>query len=99
MTSKKVRFEWDKYNTIKNWTKHKVRPFEAEQTFSDTFALILHDELHSQLEARHVVIGKTKKHRILSIVFTIRKLRIRVISVRDANKKEVSIYEKEISGT
>jgi uncharacterized protein len=96
---KKVKFEWDKYNTVKNWAKHEVRPYEAEETVTDEFARILNDEVHSDSELRYIIIGKTRKHRILYIVFVIRNQRIRVISARDANKKEVIIYEKKVNST
>lgn len=99
MSRIKVKFEWDKYNTIKNWAKHEVRPYEAEEAFLDEFAVILNDEVHSESERRYILIGKTRKHRILYIVFMVRNQRIRVISARDANKKEVIIYEKKVSST
>lgn len=99
MTQKKVKFEWDKYNTVKNWAKHEVRPYEAEEAFIDQFAIILNDEIHSGLERRYILIGKTRKHRVLYIVFMIRNRRVRVISTRTAHKKEVSIYEKETGRT
>jgi len=99
MPKKKTKFEWDKYNSIKNWVKHQVRPFEVEEAFLDRSALILNDEIHSHLEKRYIIIGKTRKNRILYIAFVVRNGRIRVISARDANKKEVKIYEKEISNS
>ena len=99
MVKRKTNFEWDKYNTIKNWAKHHVRPFEVEQSFVDKNAIILNDELHSKLEKRYIIIGRTRKNRILYIAFAIRNGHIRVISARDANKKEVNIYEKEVSNS
>lgn len=99
MTKKKTKFEWDKYNTIKNWVKHQVRPFEVEEAFLDKNALILDDEIHSNLEKRYIIIGSTRKNRILYVAFVVRKIRIRVISARDANKKEVKIYEKEVDNS
>ena len=38
--------------------------------------------------------GKAKNKRLLFISFTVRFGRIRIISVRSANKKERGIYEK-----
>lgn len=95
MPKKKAKFEWDKYNVIKNWEKHQVRPFEVEETFLDKYALVLDDDIHSNLEKRYILIGRTRKNRILYSAFIVRNGRIRVISARDANKKEVKIYEKE----
>ncbi len=99
MTKRKVKFEWDKYNTVKNWAKHTVRPYEAEEAFTDKQAIILEDEIHSQLESRYIIIGKTRKNRTLYIAFMIRSHRIRVISARNANKKEVKIYEEKANRT
>ena len=40
------------------------------------------------------MIGKTREGRLLYIAFTERNGKVRVISVRDINKKEVKFYEK-----
>lgn len=52
------------------------------------------DKLHSDGEERFRIVGKTKKGRLLFIAFTIRKSKIRVISARNINKKEVYLYEE-----
>ncbi|HIE24125.1 MAG TPA: BrnT family toxin, partial [Candidatus Korarchaeota archaeon] len=52
------------------------------------------DKLHSKEEERFILLGKTKKERVLFVVFTIRNDKIRIISVRDINKKERRLYEK-----
>ncbi|MBI2267834.1 MAG: BrnT family toxin [Candidatus Blackburnbacteria bacterium] len=88
-----LEFEWDKGNIGKN-KKHKVEDQEAEEIFLDQGKVIFKDKLHSQVEERFIVIGKTKKERLLYICFTRRKEKIRIISARDINKKEVSIYEE-----
>ena len=86
-------FEWDEGNIGKN-KKHHVDDKEAEEVFLDEGKVIFKDKLHSQVEERFIVIGKTKKERFLYICFTRRKKKIRIISARNINKKEVSIYEK-----
>lgn len=91
---KALEFEWDKGNISKN-KKHKIEDKEAEEPFFDENKVIYKDVLHSKREKRYVVIGKTKKGRLLYIVFTYRKSRLRIISARDINKKEVHIYEKK----
>lgn len=45
-------------------------------------------------EERFILIGKTKKERVLFVVFTKRETRIRIISARDLNRKEGILYEK-----
>lgn len=99
MPKKKVTFIWDRFNVLKNWAKHKVRSFEAEEAFKDKKAVFVEDVVHSLVEQRFILIGKTRKSRILYMAFTVREGRIRVISMRDANRKEVEIYEEKAKNT
>ena len=95
-----VEFEWDEGNEQKNWIKHNVSAREAEEPFLTKEQLILEDIRHStQLEARYILIGKSKQGRMLFIVYTIREEKIRIISARDADRKEVVLYEKAIKLT
>ncbi len=87
-------FEWDQYNSQKNWEKHKVTPAECEQVFFNQPIIIVEDIKHSQSEKRFYALGKTDLRRKLFIVFTIRNNLIRVISARNMNKKEKRSYEK-----
>ena len=87
-------FEWDIGNINKN-IKHKVADKEVEEIFFDKNKVAYKDLLHSNKEKRYILLGKTKTNRLLFVVFTIRKNRIRIISARDLNKKEVSLYEKK----
>lgn len=84
-------FEWDKGNIGKN-TKHKVEDREAEEIFLDERKKTFKDKLHSDGEERFRVVGETKKGRLLFVAFTIRKGKIRVISVRSINRREVYLY-------
>lgn len=88
-----VVFEWDKGNIDKNFISHSVTNKEAEEVFSNK-PLIWEDIKHSTAEKRFQALGKTDKGRLLFISFTIRNEKIRVISVRDMNKKEVKIHEE-----
>jgi uncharacterized DUF497 family protein len=73
---------------------------EAEEPFFAEEQLILADIRHStKEETRFILIGKSKQGRLLFIVYTIRKEKIRIISCRDADKKEVLLYEKAINIT
>jgi len=78
----------------KNWIKHKVTNRECEEIYYDKEKKILKDVLHSEKEDKFILLGKTKKKRLLYLVFTIRNKKIRIISARDVNKKEVPLYEK-----
>lgn len=90
-----VAFEWDKGNINKNH-KHDVADKESEEVFSNEPLKIFQDIKHSQKEQRFVSYGVTNLNRKLTIVFTLRKQKIRVISARDQNKKERTTYEEEI---
>ena len=91
---KPVEFEWDSHNQEKNWHKHKVDYKECEQAFKNLPIIIFEDLKHSHLEPRYTLFGKTDNKKLLSITYTIRNNKIRVISARDQNKKERSKYEK-----
>lgn len=89
-----VEFEWDNHN-IGHVRKHKVEPGECEQAFFNVPFIVKTDFIHSHSEERYFVLGKTNINRILVVIFTIRKIRIRVITARDASKKERTIYETQ----
>ncbi len=88
-----IEFQWDSGNSHKN-EKHKVINTEIEEVFNDRDKVMSPDVKHSNSEQRYILLGKTKKNRLLYIVFTVRKGSVRVISARDINKKEASLYEK-----
>ena len=89
-----IVFQWDKGNIDKNWKKHKVTNKESEEVFFDKDKKITKDKFHCRKEDRYILLGKTKKGRVLYIVFTIRNKKVRVISSRDINRKEGKLYEK-----
>lgn len=91
---KSVEFLWDKGNLDKNWLKHQVLTSESEEIFYDDNKIILKVVLHSDKEDRFIILGKTKKHRLLFLVFTKRDNKVRIISARNTDKKEKTLYEK-----
>lgn len=89
-----LTFEWDEGNSTKSWIKHKVSIKEQEDAFFDKRKRAFKDTEHSNIEKRFILFAKTKKGRRLIIAFTIRNEKIRCISARPMNRKEVPIYEK-----
>jgi len=86
-------FEWDEGNKQKNYDKHKVSIKEAEEVFnSQPFIVVRTAYLN---EERFQMFGESK-HRLISIIFTIRKNKIRIISARDMSKKERKFYEDKL---
>jgi hypothetical protein len=91
---KLVGFDWDQWNFDKSYQKHGITPKEAEELFLDENVLIIEDLKHSEKEKRSIAIGKTAQDSVLFAVFTVRNLKIRIISVRAANNKERRQYEE-----
>jgi hypothetical protein len=94
MFSQVHEFEWDRGNKDKNLKKHGVSNEEIEEAFFDVNKKIFTDVLHSGKEERFKIAAKTQKSRLLFVVFTLRGKKVRVISAKDLNKKEVLLYEK-----
>lgn len=93
-------FEWDEGNLLKNKIKHSVESKECEEVFLNEPLRFFDDDVHSGSEKRYGVLGKTNRSRKLTIFFTIRKNRIRVISAYDQGKDDRKIYalvEEEFS--
>ncbi len=86
-------FDWDEGNKNKNWLKHGVTIKECEKVLLNK-PVIAKDPKHSLAEARYSALGRTNKGRFLSIFFTIRSTKVRVISARDMSKKERIKYVK-----
>ncbi|MDC0358484.1 BrnT family toxin [Oligoflexia bacterium] len=92
-------FTWDVQKAIANFEKHGVSFEEAATAFTDYDGLHIDDVEHSQEEPRFFRIGKSCEDRILTIVFTVRMLSdgketIRIISARQASKKEREAYTR-----
>lgn len=86
-------FNWNKGNAKKNWLKHRVGIKESEEVFFNKPLVFFKDEKHSIKEKRFGVFGKTNKKRLLTIIFTIRGKKIRIISARNMSRKERKSYE------
>lgn len=87
-------FDWDDGNLEKNWERHRVPFWEAEEIFFNEPLVIKADKEHSKQEARYLALGQTDSGRLLFVAFTIRRSLIRVISARDMTRKEVQTYEQ-----
>jgi uncharacterized protein len=90
-----VGFDWDDGNSVKSTSKHFVAQIEAEQVFVDEHLVLADDVTHSTNEARYHALGRTIEGRLLHVTVTLRDnaTKIRVISARDANRKEKALYE------
>jgi len=85
-------FEWDEGNLFKGWERHRVRFSECEEVFIGSRPLVAAAARNAGGEERLAALGRTDAGRLLCVVFTLRGARIRVISARDASRKERKEY-------
>jgi uncharacterized DUF497 family protein len=88
-------FEWDDAKAERNLRIHGVDFQEARTVFEDPFAITIPDDLHSDDEERSIILGLSLLARLLLVVHTERKERIRIISARKATPAERYQYESE----
>lgn len=88
-----VRFEWDEEKETANTTKHGVDFREAQGAFFDPHRIIAVDEAHSAKEGRLFCIGRTQRGGIVTVRFTHRGDRIRIIGAGYWRKGK-ELYEK-----
>jgi len=89
-----IGFEWDESNVVKNWERHHVTPEEAEDAFFHDPFIVRQDTKHSPKEVRYRALGTTSRGRLLMMAFIVRRKRVRVISVRDMNRREAQEYKR-----
>ena len=93
-------FEWDEGNSAKNWLRHEVQQVEAEQALLNTPLVVNVTSKHvATAEPRFIALGQTDAGRLLTVVFTVRGARVRVISARAMSKKERRVYGEIHSDT
>jgi uncharacterized protein len=83
-------FEWDENKNKSNQQKHGVGFEEAQEVFEDENAIEFSG--NTQNELRILRIGKTFGKMLLSVVYTVRVISIRIISARQASKPETMSY-------
>jgi uncharacterized DUF497 family protein len=87
----KMEFEWDSKKAISNLKKHGVDFADAVTILEDERAITISDNLAD--EERFITVGMDSFGRILVVVYTWRKTRIRIISARKATTKEIRQYK------
>ena len=82
--------EWDDNKAEINYKKHGIHFEDAALIFLDENLIEFYDEEHSYEEDRIKVIGKVGK--ILVVIYTERDEKYRMISARNATKRERMKY-------
>lgn len=91
-----MQFEWDEAKAERNFRIHGISFEEAKTVFSDPLFVIFNDLDHSQLEQRYIIMGESYVGRLLVVSYTERETVTRIISAREATRKERQSYEQEI---
>ena len=87
-------FEWDAGNADKNWRRHEVRQTEAEQVLLNMPLVVKAPARQAGAEPRFIALGQTDTGRLLTVIFTVRRSRIRVISARPMSRRERNAHGK-----
>ena len=86
-------FEWDDEKAAQNSLRHGVTFADAMLAFNDPFAIERLDNRFDYGEERFIILGMVR-NRLLSVVYTTRGQRIRVISARGAESHERRRYHE-----
>jgi uncharacterized DUF497 family protein len=87
-------FEWQPEKAGQNLRKHKVSFQEAATVFADPLAYTFPDPEHSRGEARWLTYGWSDRRRLLAVCHLEHNERVRIVSAREATKRERQIYEE-----
>jgi uncharacterized protein len=93
-------FEWDPAKALADIRKHGVSFDEASTVLLDRLALTVYDDAHGQHEERWFTLGLDTTGKLLAVAHTYEisgpaNVRIRIISAREATKRERHYYEDE----
>ena len=88
-----LKFVWDSEKAKINKKKHGISFEIAARVFLDENNIDDYDEFHSDEEDRIKIIGKVGK--ILTVIYTERNDRNRLISARPADKNEEELYYEQ----
>ena len=93
-------FEWDPVKALTNQKKHGVTFDQAAIVFLDPLMLTTYDDGHSQLEERWHTMGHDGAGKLIVVSHTFLetepgRIRIRLISAREATRNERQYFENE----
>ena len=87
-------FDWDENKAAANLSRHGVSFDEAKSVFDDPVFVDFYDPDHSYDEHRYIIIGESRRGRLLIVSYTERENAIRLISAREAARREREAYEE-----
>lgn len=88
-----MEFEWNEEKAEKNLAKHRVAFDEATTVFDDPLHVDFYDPDHSDEEERYLIVGRSRRGRLLILSYMERGDAVRLISAREATPAERRTYE------
>ena len=100
MSALQLDTTWDPDKAQSNIVKHGVTFVQAATVLLDALALTVFDEAHSESEERWFTLGMSSDGKLLAVSHTYQHtgpihVRVRIISAREATKRERQQYENE----
>lgn len=99
MYNKHLTFEFDENKESQNIRKHGVGFDVAKEVFLDPMALYLEDERHSRGEDRRYAVGRVSDGRVITVWFTWRDDRIRIIGAAELRKWRKEYEKRKTPGS
>lgn len=100
MSDTQLDTTWDPTKAQSNVAKHGVTFVQAATVLLDALALTMFDAEHSETEERWFTLGTSNDGKLLAVSHTYQHtgpilVRVRIISAREATKRERHQYESE----
>lgn len=100
MSALQLDITWDPAKAQSNIAKHGVTFVQAATVLLDPLALTAFDAAHSEAEERWFTLGSSSDGKLFALSHTYQHtgpihVRVRVISAREATKRERQQYENE----
>ena len=89
-----LRFTWDPRKAAANLRKHRVTFREASTAFGDPLSVTIPDPDHSGTERRFLLVGLTRRGRLVVVAHVEQGDEIRLINARAATRRERKAYEE-----
>jgi uncharacterized DUF497 family protein len=86
-----VEFDWDAANTA-HIARHGIAPEEAEEAIQIEPLEV--DLQHRESEPRVLCFGRTRSGRLLTVLYTERREKIRVVTAYEMTKQQQRLYFK-----
>ncbi|MDO8439854.1 MAG: BrnT family toxin [Polaromonas sp.] len=101
MSALQLDITWDPVKAQSNIAKHGVTFVQVATVLLDALALTVFDAAHSQTEERWFTLGMSSDGKLLAVSHTYQHtgpvdVRVRIISAREATKRERQQYENEL---